>query len=140
MQCPPFPRRGFLRAALAATAALTAACSPLGLVNALVPSNGYRATSGIRYGTGPRQSLDVYRPETRPERAPVVVFFYGGNWNSGERESYRFVGEALASQGFVTVIPDYRLYPEVRFPDFLADCAAAVRWTSDHAAEHGGDP
>ena len=140
MRRPPLPRRGFLHAALAATATLTAACSPLSLVNALVPSNGYRATTGILYGAGERQSLDVYRSETRPERAPVVVFFYGGNWNSGERDGYRFVGEALASQGFVAVIPDYRLYPAVRFPDFLADCATAVRWAFDHAAEYGGDP
>jgi acetyl esterase/lipase len=39
----------------------------------------------------------------------------------------------------VTVIPDYRLVPEVRFPAFIEDCAAAVRWAADHAAEHGGD-
>ena len=140
MQRQLLPRRAFVRAALAATAALTSACSPLGLVNALVPSDGYRSTADIRYGAHARQLLDVYRPATETSRAPVVVFFYGGNWSSGDRASYRFAGEALASQGFVAVIPDYRLYPEVRFPDFLADCAAAVRWAFDHAANHGGDP
>lgn len=45
-----------------------------------------------------------------------------------------FAGEALASRGCTVAIPDYRLYPDVRFPDFLADCARAVRWTFDHAA------
>ena len=137
----PARRRGFLRAGLAAAAAaVAAACSPLKLVNALVPSGGYRSTTDIRYGEGARQALDVYVPDPQPSRAPVVVFFYGGNWNTGERGSYRFVGEALASQEFVGVIPDYRLYPEVRFPDFLGDCAAAVRWALDHAVEYGGDP
>ena len=55
----------------------------------------------------------------------MVVFFYGGSWNRGDRAQYRFVGEALAARGIVTVIPDYRLYPEVRYPDFLKDNAAA---------------
>jgi acetyl esterase/lipase len=68
-----------------------------------------------------------------------VVFFYGGNWDKGEREEYRFVGEALASGGAITIIPDYRLYPEVTYPEFLKDNAAAMLWAFDHAKELGGD-
>ena len=49
------------------------------------------------------------------------------------------LASALASRGFVTVIADYRLYPEVKYPDFLADSARAVRWACDHAARFGGD-
>lgn len=71
---------------------------------------------------------------------PVVIFFYGGSWNSGSRSGYTFVGRALAARGFVTVIPDYRLVPEVRYPAFVEDGAAAVRWTEAHAVEYGGDP
>lgn len=59
---------------------------------------------------------------------PTIVFFYGGDWQSGLKEDYLFVGEAFASKGYVTVIPDYRLYPEVRYPAFLEDGAAAVAW------------
>jgi acetyl esterase/lipase len=40
----------------------------------------------------------------------------------------------------VTVIPDYRLVPQVRFPTFVDDCARAVKWVHDHAGEFGGDP
>ena len=58
----------------------------------------------------------------------MVVFFYGGSWTDGERGDYRFVGEAFASQGIVAVVADYRLYPEVRYPDFLSDSARAVAW------------
>ena len=72
--------------------------------------------------------------------APVVVFFYGGNWQEGEKSTYRFVGAALAARGLVAIIPDYRIYPEVRFPGFIEDGARAVRWARDHAAEFGGDP
>lgn len=139
MSSASLPRRGFMRGALAGGAALLGGCSPLALVNAFVPSETYRRESGLAYGDHPRQRLDVYRPAETSGAAPVVAFFYGGNWNAGERGSYLFAGEALASKGFVTVIPDYRLYPDVRFPDFLADCASAVRWTLEHAARYGGD-
>lgn len=123
-------------------ATLLAACSPWSLVERGVPEDTYRLASGIAYGAHPRQRLDVYRPAspTASGSAPVFVFFYGGSWNSGTRELYRFVGEAFAARGIVAVIPDYRLYPEVRFPDFIDDSARAVRWAIDNAARHGGDP
>jgi acetyl esterase/lipase len=37
-------------------------------------------------------------------------------------------------------VADYRLYPEVRFPSFLADSALALAWGLKHAAEQGGNP
>ena len=70
----------------------------------------------------------------------MAVFFYGGSWDSGRRQDYRWVGQALAAQGYLTVVPDYRIYPEVTYPSFLEDGAAAVRWARDHAKELGGDP
>jgi acetyl esterase/lipase len=70
----------------------------------------------------------------------VVVFFYGGGWVSGQRGDYGFVGRAFAARGFVAVIPDYRLVPQVRFPAFVEDGARALKWTRDHVAEFGGDP
>lgn len=133
------PRRGFLRSALATGTALLAGCSPLRLVNALVPSETYRRTSDLAYGAHARQVLDVYQPAQSSSSAAVVVFFYGGNWNTGSRTDYLFAGEALASIGLVAVLPDYRLYPEVRFPDFLTDCANAVRWTQENIPKYGGD-
>lgn len=135
-----FPRRGFLRSALAGSTALLAGCSPIAIVNSLVPSDTHSRSANLAYGAHPRHRLDVYQPTDAPRAAPVVVFFYGGNWDAGGREDYRFAGEALASRGFVAVLPDYRLYPEVRFPDFLFDCADAVRWTQANAARFGGDP
>lgn len=83
-------------------------------------------------------SLDVYRP-LRAAHAPVVVFFYGGDWTHGERAWYRFVGRALAAQGLVAVIPDYRKFPDVAPDGFMSDAARAVAWTRAHAAEFGGD-
>jgi acetyl esterase/lipase len=105
----------------------------------------YHRTTGIAYGADKRQKLDVYVPDetandTPAAKRPIVIFWYGGSWDSGDRSSYRFVGAALAEQGFVTVLPDYRLYPGVRFPTFLEDAAEAVAWVQKHAAELGGDP
>lgn len=123
-----------------AGAALAAACSPIALLNGAAPSDTYRLTADIPYGTLPRQKLDVYRPVAALPNAPTVVFFYGGAWRNGARSDYLFVGEALAACGCVAVLADYRLFPEARFPAFVEDGAAALRWTRDHAIEHGGNP
>ncbi len=117
------------------------ACSPVGLLNAISPTDSYNKTSAIAYGSDPRQRLDIYVPTAKKAGpTPVVLFFYGGSWNSGERNDYRFVGEALASKGYVAVIADYRLYPQVRYPDFLKDGAHAFAWVHQHIAVYGGDP
>jgi acetyl esterase/lipase len=118
------------------------ACSPITALNALAPASTHRVTAGIAYGDGLRQRLDAYSPTTAAPAGgwPVVVFFYGGSWNSGERADYAFVGEALASRGVLVLVADYRLYPEVRYPDFLRDCALALAWGLDHAASLGGNP
>lgn len=116
------------------------ACSPVQLLNALTPDSTYDSTVGIAYGDDPRQKLDVYMPHQPLPGAPVVVFFYGGSWNSGSRVDYRFVGEALASRGIVTVVADYRLYPQVRYPLFLQDGAQALAWTKTHIHEFSGNP
>ena len=119
--------------------ALLTACSGADLLNATVATDTYRRTEGVAYGSDPRQMLDVYQPDAATRNAPMVVFFYGGSWSSGERADYRFVGEALASKGIVVVVADYRLSPAFRYPAFVQDSASAVRWAFDHAAEFGGD-
>lgn len=122
-----------------------AACSPVLLVNAITPTSTFTRTSGIAYlsGDNPRQQLDVYQPvtaETGGKRRPVVVFFYGGAWQEGSRKDYLFVAEALTQRGYLVVVPDYRVYPEVRYPEFLNDGAAAVAWTAANVDRYGGDP
>jgi len=135
-------RRHALLASL--SSALTFGCSPAGLLNGvsrLTGDSARLAASGVAFGDHPRLKLDVWAPKQRSARpSPVVIFLYGGGWVSGERRDYGFVGRAFAARGFVTVIPDYRLVPTVRFPTFIEDAARAVRWAQDHAASFGGDP
>jgi acetyl esterase/lipase len=121
--------------------ALLSACSPLTVLNdLLVPAEGWSAQRDLAYGPGERQRLDVYTPERLRDPAPVVVFYYGGAWSGGRKAWYRFVGEALTGRGYVVVIPDYRVHPEVRFPTFVEDAAAAFAWVRAHAGRFGGDP
>ncbi len=116
-------------------------CTALGFVDAITPSGDYRAELDQPYGNDIRQRLDIYHPlkGEDPDR-PVVLFFYGGNWKMGDKASYRFVGESLASAGFVTVVADYRLYPDVTFPAFVEDGATATRWIAKHLKRPDGSP
>lgn len=135
-------RRRLLRlmSGLAGLAAL-AGCAPAAatLGGLFIPRDGLRVDQGLAYGPEARHRLDVYRPEAIEASAKVVIFFYGGSWRSGERGYYHFVGEALASSGVIVVVPDYRVYPEARFPAFVEDAARAVRWVADNIAGFGGD-
>lgn len=113
-------------------------CTPLEILNSTVSHNGYSRIQDIAYGEHSRQKLDIYQPENMKGEVPVVVFFYGGRWQEGKRDDYRFAAQALASKGWIVVVPDYRLFPEVRFPGFIEDSAAAVRWTRRNIAQYGG--
>ncbi|HEY8878314.1 MAG TPA: alpha/beta hydrolase [Roseateles sp.] len=138
----PMTKTGLFLLGAALLAGVLVACSPVTALNALAPGHTHTVSRDVAYGPGPRQQLDVYRPARAAPRGgwPVVVFFYGGSWNRGKRGDYAFVGEALASRGILTVVADYRLYPEVRYPDFLRDSAAALAWGLGHAQELGGNP
>jgi acetyl esterase/lipase len=111
----------------------------LDLLNMLVRRGAGAVTRDCSYGAHPRKRLDIYHAPAG-QAAPVIVFFYGGSWEEGERSDYAFVGAALAERGFTTVVPDYRVYPEVRFPAFIEDAAEAVNWTRRNIARNGGDP
>lgn len=129
-------RRRVASAALVTAAAAAGGCSPVDLLNAVAPDR--LVASGIRYGTAERQRVDIYRPPGSGT-FPVAMFVYGGDWSSGDRAMYRFVGAALASAGILTTVPDYRLYPGVRYPVFLEDCALALAWTEREAVRFGGN-
>ena len=101
--------RAFLiRVAIVVAAVAMSACSPTRALNAIASSDSYELAT-VAYGAGERRQLDIYMPRAAAERVrpangwPLVVFFYGGSWNRGDRAEYRFVGEALAARGIVTV-------------------------------------
>jgi acetyl esterase/lipase len=131
------------RTALAGlAAALTAGCGRVAFMAANVPAafGAYRRHPNISYGPDPQQRLDVYVPDrVSGEPSPLVVFWHGGRWSFGDKAEYRFVGAALAELGYVAVLPNYRLYPEVKMPGFMDDAARAGQWAAAHAGEFGAD-
>lgn len=128
-------------------ACLSSACSPIKVLNSLVPENGYELVSAVEYGTNARQKLDIYLPKAADESTKlesaalkkVIIFYYGGNWDSGERADYKFAAEALVGHGYIVVIPDYRVYPEVLFPGFMADPVNAAKWVKTNIKKYNGD-
>jgi acetyl esterase/lipase len=118
---------------------MLAACSPLRVAEFLVPSGHLAVVSDLPYGDEARQRLDVYRPRRSAQPAPTIVFLYGGRWQEGSKREYRLLGNTLTRRGFVAVVPEYRLYPEVRFPAWVEDGAHAIRWTIDNIHRFGGD-
>lgn len=134
-----------MRRPLAATllTLVAGACSPLTIFDTLVPKDSgvQLVAKDAAFGSDPQQRVDVYRPKRAGDTAlPIIIFIYGGSWNSGSKAGYSFVGRALANRGYLVAIPDYRLVPQFRYPAFLEDNASAARWVIAHARSLGGDP
>ena len=138
------PASASRRTALAGLGALAAAgCSRLAFVAANVAGafGNYRRHPDIPYGPDHQHRVDVFVPEKiTPEPRPLVVFWHGGRWSSGDKADYRFVGAALAGLGYAVVLANYRHYPQVKMPGFMDDAARAVLWAAAQAGEFGADP
>jgi acetyl esterase/lipase len=121
---------------------VVAILKPVATLNVLANGGAYQLTTDVAYGKLKRQQLDIYQPTVDAPVGgyPTVVFFYGGSWNRGDRADYKFVATALASRGILTFVADYRLYPEVRYPDFLSDSAQALVFGLDNASKYKGNP
>ena len=132
--------------AIAASACLLflGACSTTQLYilnSALKIKADHTVLKDIFFGSEAWQKLDVHIPNAKSDKdKPVLIFFYGGSWDSGKKEMYFFAADAFTRLGYVVVIPDYLKYPEARFPDFMYDGAAAVTWVKNNIAQYGGDP
>jgi acetyl esterase/lipase len=108
------------------------------LMNAPLLPLGHVLHADVPYGDDPSHRLDIYVPK-EGVRSPVVVFWHGGMWMRGSKDEVRFVGAALARSGYVAVIPNYRLHPQVRYPAFVEDGARAVAWVRESISQYHGD-
>src|SRR5689334_12559648 len=97
------------------------ALSPLALFDRVVPKDPRtrQVAADLAHGPNPRHRLDLYAPSRPRVPLPLLIFVYGGGWNAGTREEYHFAGRAFAGLGFLTAVPDYRVFPEVEFPGFV---------------------
>jgi len=105
-------------------------CSALGVINSVSKIYGVETKQNIAFDPHPKLQYDLYYPKSRNtnlKETPVIVFFYGGSWNRGDKSEYEFVGRRLAAMGYIIAVPNYRLYPEVKYPEFLQDNIKAVK-------------
>lgn len=116
--------------------------SILGPLNAvfLKDFSSRQVARDVAYGPHERHRLDIYRPRKATGPLPCLFFVYGGAWDTGDRSEYSFAGRTMAALGFVTVIADYRLVPEVLYPAFLEDGMLALDWMRAEIGAYGGDP
>ena len=99
---------------------------PLWVLNYLAPHGHSKRIKDLPYSLQERHNLDLYLPQKIDESKPVLVFVHGGSWDTGRKEDYLFAGFALSELGYITVIPNYRLYPQVQFPHFVEDVGVAI--------------
>lgn len=112
----------------------------LGVVNAPAYFSSVKIIHDVAYGPESWQKMDIYIPKNAEQKnLDVVVYFYGGKWTYGKKEQYRFIGNRLAQENFITVIPDYQKFPQVRFPAFVEDGAKAMSWVHDNISKHNGN-
>ena len=120
---------------------ITASCTRVKITGANFPSlfSDQVGNYDIEYGKKNWQKLDVYQPYNDNAKNPVIIFLYGGRWQFGSKDDYRFAADAFTERGYVVVIPDYVKYPEGKFPSFVEDGARAVAWTRENIWKYNGD-
>lgn len=108
----------------------------LWLINHSYVRKNYRLKKNVVFGESSRNTLDYYQSlKTTKNKSPLILFYYGGNWRWGKKEYYAFVADGLCEQGFDVVVPDYRLYPHVRFDTIIDDAANACRWVLENLGD-----
>jgi acetyl esterase/lipase len=113
----------------------------LKIFNALVPKDAGTTVvaQDVAYGPDAQQQLDVYAPANSAGGLPIVLFVHGGSWKDGDKNGYAFVGRSFAAKGYLTLVMNYRLMPEHRYPAFIEDVAAALAWAGREGKKYGGD-
>lgn len=134
------------RRVLLATALLPiVGCARAGRRGASSAGGNGTVAENLPYIAGSRDEhhlLDVYHPSplNASAKRPVVIYVHGGGWGRGDKRLGASLAPAYVERGAVFVSVNYRLAPQTRYPGFLEDLAAAVRWVKDNVARYGGDP
>lgn len=100
-------------------------------LNRATPHQGYQLKTDLAYGDAVRQKLDLYLADQKHAKKPLLVFVHGGAWSTGDKSSYRFFGQAFASQGFDVAVINYHLAPEYIYPASVNDLALALNFLHD---------
>ncbi len=99
---------------------------PLWVMNHFPLGRHCQRIKDLPYADDDRHTLDLYVPTGYSPDKPLVVFIHGGGWDEGHKNDYKFAGLAFSEMGYLTAVPNYRLYPQVQFPHFIEDVATAI--------------
>ena len=81
-------------------------------------------------------TLNVFVPKkAKFSNNPVLLFVHGGNWNSGDKKIYNFIGRNFAKKGITTIIVGYTLSPEANYDIMAKQIAEAFKWTKSNIEE-----
>ena len=87
--------------------------------------------------------LWIFTPEGHSSNdcRPVIVFFFGGGWTSGNPAQFKSHCEYLASRGMVAITADYRVSSRhgVKASRCVEDAKSAIRWIRKNADRLGID-
>ncbi len=72
--------------------------------------------------------LDIYLPETTVEK--VMIYFHGGGLEAGNKELPHV--ERYTDRNIAVVCPNYRIYPDAKYPEFIEDAAEAVAYIKNN--------
>ena len=102
------------------------------------PSQFKRHWLDVSYASDdPRQAVDIWLPNEGEGPFPLIIFVHGGGWVSGDKRENTMPGIfKFPSQGYALACVEYRLVPDVRWPEPLEDVRAAIRFLRAHAAEY----
>ncbi len=87
---------------------------------------GHAGERNVRYGSGPRQTLDIY--SAADARGPIFVFFHGGAWRYQSKDGFAFLVPPLTRSGATVVIPGFDLHPDVTIPQMMQQAREAIAW------------
>ncbi len=114
-------------------------------VLATQPREGIEVLRDLAYGPDPRHRLDVYRAERAPHAPPrpampVLIVFHGGGFIRGDKRERENAGLFFAREGFLTLVPNYRLGPAHTWPAGAEDVVSTLKWTVAQASAYDADP
>lgn len=107
----------------------------------LLSSCSSRKFKNVAYDANSNRTLNIFVPrKLTKEPMPVLIFVHGGNWNSGNKNFYGFIGRNFAKKGVITVIPSYTLSPNANYDQMTSEIAAAIKWTQQNIKDYNGNP
>jgi arylformamidase len=94
-----------------------------------------RPTFDLRYGPGPKETLDLYVPKTLARG--TLMFIHGGYWRSLDKADHGFVAPVFVDAGFAVANINYDLCPTTSIAGIVDECRRAVEWVAREGPKHG---